>query len=72
MTHTGLAETVKSGPGKGWPRVAGYCPACGASSLFVGSGGYITCSIIGCSDPGAVADFLDDRNRARLIINAVA
>lgn len=29
------------------------CPNCNAHSVFIGKGGYLTCSIIGCSDPGA-------------------
>jgi hypothetical protein len=41
-------------------RVAGHCPACGATSLFLGSGGYVTCSVIECPNPTAVADLLED------------
>src|SRR5690606_12081447 len=35
-------------------------PACGHRSLFLGSGGYITCSIRECRNPTAAADLLDD------------
>ncbi len=28
------------------------CPACGANTLFIGSGGHLTCSVIGCKEPG--------------------
>lgn len=40
-----------------WPRAAraerivNHCPSCGAQSLFVGSGGWLTCSVIGCRNP---------------------
>ena len=43
-------------------RLEGKCPACGWSGLFVGSGGYITCSQYDCPDPGAVADILRSSN----------
>lgn len=39
--------------------VKGKCPACGWSGLFLGSGGYVTCSQYDCPDPcraGAAAD----------------
>lgn len=42
-------------------KVQGHCPACGHASLFLGSGGYVTCSIRECPDPTLVADILDDR-----------
>jgi hypothetical protein len=43
-----------------FPRVEGRCPACGSTgTLFVGQGGYITCSLDRCPDPGVVADLLD-------------
>lgn len=35
-----------------FPKVEGKCPACGRDSLFLASGGFVTCSIIGCMDPG--------------------
>lgn len=42
------------------PSVAGRCPACGsAGSLFLGSGGYVTCSIADCPDPGKASDLLN-------------
>lgn len=42
----------------GYLRVQGKCPACGAEFLFLGSEGYVTCSVIGCKDPGAPTDLL--------------
>ena len=41
-----------------FPKVEGTCPACGRDSLFLASGGYVTCSIIGCTDPGKASDVL--------------
>ena len=41
-----------------FPKVQGRCPSCGRESLFLGSGGYVTCSIIGCADPDAAHDAL--------------
>lgn len=41
--------------------VVGYCPACGGSSLFLGDGGYVTCSRSDCPNPAAASDILDDR-----------
>lgn len=40
--------------------MAGYCPACGGASLFLGSGGYVTCSRVDCRRPDAAADILGD------------
>ena len=33
------------------PRIADRCPNCGAQSLFIGGGGWLSCSVIGCSNP---------------------
>ncbi len=49
---------VSAGTGSGWPLVRGRCPACGAASLFLASGGYVTCAIIRCPNPTAVSDSL--------------
>ena len=44
---------------EGWgQRVAGRCPSCGTSSLFVAAGQHITCGLIECPNPTKVADFL--------------
>ncbi len=42
----------------GNPRVRGRCPSCDAETLFLGNNGYVTCSVIGCKDPGAPTDLL--------------
>jgi len=41
-----------------FPRVKGNCPkGCGAT-LFLGSGGYVTCSYINCPEPDAASKLL--------------
>lgn len=45
---------------QGNPRVRGYCPQCRGETLFLGNNGYVTCSVIGCKDPGAAHDLLAD------------
>lgn len=49
----------------GLPLVQGRCPACGTKGLFLGDGGYVTCSFIDCPQPDAatevIADFWDAR-----------
>lgn len=47
--------------------ITGYCPECGGS-LFVGSGGYITCSWIECPNPTKVADLLLDWEREHIVV----
>jgi len=40
------------------PEVAGRCPACRGASLFVGSGGHVTCARLDCPNPIAADDLL--------------
>jgi len=40
------------------PLVKGRCPACNGASLFLGTGGYVTCSRLDCPDPTAADDLL--------------
>lgn len=32
-------------------RIMNQCPSCGSRSLFLGFGGHLTCSVIGCKEP---------------------
>lgn len=32
-------------------RIVTPCPTCGGQTLFVGTGGHLTCSFIGCREP---------------------
>lgn len=47
--------------------VQGYCPACGSGSLFLGTRGYVTCSVNDCPRPTAVSDLLDDRETEHVV-----
>lgn len=53
-----LAARVDPELGKPYPRILGRCPSCQSSNLFRGHGGYVTCGLIGCKDPGAAHDLL--------------
>ncbi|MFE2326102.1 DUF6085 family protein [Streptomyces sp. NPDC059385] len=54
-----LAEIAASGSAN--PSVQGRCPACHGQSLFLGEGGYVTCSRIDCPDPEAATRILEQR-----------
>lgn len=41
------------------PEVKGECPSCGWRALFLGEGGYVTCSVIGCENPSAPSEVLN-------------
>lgn len=43
------------------PLVKGHCPACNGASLFLGEGGYVTCSRIDCPEPDAASTVLERR-----------
>lgn len=43
------------------PNVQGYCPACRGQSLFLGSGGYVTCRRLDCPDPEAATKVLEQK-----------
>ncbi|MEU6674808.1 DUF6085 family protein [Streptomyces sp. NPDC046925] len=47
--------------------VQGHCPACGRASLFLGEGGYVTCSIRECPQPDAVSELLADRETEHIV-----
>lgn len=50
MTNDTAQPAQRAG---GVVKVRGRCPSCDGEHLFVGSGGYVTCSLIGCADPCA-------------------
>lgn len=62
----------------GLPLVKGRCPACGTAGLFLGDGGYVTCSLIGCPEPDAASSVLERRadtppaDRAAVLAEAIA
>ena len=43
---------------RGCPVVRGACPACGARSLGLGDGGYVTCASLSCPAPDAASAVL--------------
>lgn len=43
---------------KTFPSIQGRCPACRGDSLFIGSGGYVTCSRLDCPNPSAADQLL--------------
>ncbi len=47
--------------------VAGHCPMGCGTTLFVGSGGHITCSYIPCPDPCAVDQILGDAETEHVV-----
>jgi len=47
--------------------VRGFCPMGCGETLFLGSGGYVTCSLIGCPRPDAVSTLLDDRETDHVV-----
>lgn len=49
-------------------KVMGNCPMGCGDTLFLGSGGYVTCSWHKCPDPGAVADLLLDHSTPNHIV----
>lgn len=36
-------------------RITTPCPSCGAQSLFIGTGGHLTCDVSGCEEPAVSA-----------------
>ena len=48
--------------------VTGYCPMGCGQTLFVGSGGYVTCSWVDCPRPDAVAELLSERETEHIVV----
>ena len=47
--------------------VAGYCPMGCGDTLFLGEGGFVTCSSLQCDNPTAVSDLLDDGETQHIV-----
>lgn len=45
-------RTLDAEPRRRAWEIADRCPSCGGQSLFIGAGGWLTCSRIGCKEPG--------------------
>lgn len=48
--------------------VAGYCPMGCGQTLFLGSGGFVTCSWVKCPRPDAAADILLERESEHIVV----
>lgn len=59
MTDQPTAPASTAPLASGLPLVKGRCPACGATSLFLGEGGYITCARLDCPQPDAASTLLE-------------
>jgi hypothetical protein len=55
----GTRTTENNPPTSAFPDVQGRCPACHGQSLFLGSGGYITCARLECPEPDAASTLLN-------------
>jgi len=55
-----------------FPSVQARCPACGSSgTLFLGDGGYITCSLVECPTPEAAHEAIEERAGANAYERAI-
>lgn len=52
----------------GHPKVKGCCPMGCGDTLFLGTGGYVTCSLIGCPDPSAASEILEDPETEHIVV----
>jgi hypothetical protein len=60
INTSGLAaHTMRSAAN--YPVVQGRCPACNLRTLFLASGGFVTCSSLYCTNPCAAGELLRDR-----------
>lgn len=59
LAAAALGHTAAILPPTGHHHVSGRCPACNRTALFLGDGGYVTCSHLDCPRPDAAADLLD-------------
>ncbi len=56
-------RSIQTGQGQAdwtFPHVQGRCPACTRPGLFLGSGGYVTCSHANCTGPDAATALLNE------------
>ena len=54
------------------PKITTRCPSCGGETLFIGSGGHLTCSVIGCREPSVercVAELYNERSQIERELN---
>lgn len=58
--------------GAGLPLAQGRCPACRGASLFLGSGGHVTCARIDCPNPSLADELLHGEQPAPTLAAAEA
>ncbi len=46
-------------------RIVTRCPSCGSQTLFIGSGGHLTCSLLGCPSPSVAHTIAVLQTKAR-------
>jgi hypothetical protein len=51
--------------------VSGFCPACGYPTLFLGSGGHVTCSRLACPRPTAADEILDTQEMGHIVVTTM-
>lgn len=50
-----------------WATVQGYCPMGCGQTLFLGSGGFVTCSLDVCPNPTALSDIIRERETEHVV-----
>lgn len=56
-----VANNVEAVEPVRFPLVQGLCPRCDGNSLFLGDGGYVTCSRLDCTNPSSASELLGVR-----------
>ncbi len=64
-----MSENESRGPfgSEPQPRIADACPSCGSTSIFIGSGGWLTCAVLRCKQPGVGTEIDRLKERARAL-----
>jgi hypothetical protein len=52
---------------KTFPSIHGRCPACRGDSLFIGTGGWVTCSRLDCPNPSAADELLHGTHEVAIL-----
>lgn len=52
------------------PKIETRCPSCGNATLFIGAGGWLTCSWIACANP-SVGNAIDQLKEAARVLDAI-
>jgi hypothetical protein len=51
------------------PEVRGHCPMGCGETLFLGSGGYVTCARVECPRPDAASGILEERETEHIVVS---